>query len=388
MIKSVVIIEPVGGEGGMSFHNHQLSQSIGKLGWKVILCSSNSKAYSSEHYQSRDFFNDVFGSSPLIIRGIKYFIAIVRIVYLICLEKTSIVHFHFYRIGLKEAVMVGLVNLLCRNIVITAHDIGSLRNGDDFQYGFKYVYKKASTIISHSKSSFKALTDLNFSLDRKISLIPLGGYINYLPSPKKDTLKELIKQNNADVRIIFFGKLKRIKRVDLAIEAVGILKRKGISSVKLIIAGKPYDISEYEINNAILDQGVQDSVTFISRYISDDELSSLLAWANISVLPYDKIFQSGVLLLCMSNRLPVIVSNIPGMMEIVSDGLNGATFEADNVFDLAQTLEKLLNNSGHLKNLAINAYDFVERNHGWDLCGKLTVEAYSRTLKETSEHHR
>ena len=380
MIKSVVIVEPVGGEGGMDFMNHQLSQSIGKKGWSVGLCSSSSQSYSSTYYDSYDVFNGVFGSESILTRGMRYFLGLFRTCRLIILRDASIVHFHFFRVGLKETFMVGLVKLLGRKVVISAHDVGSFRNNDDFEYGLRYVYTRASAIICHSKLSSKALNDLNCSLEGKISLVPLTNYINYLPVPQQDYLKKLRDEDNQELRILLFGKLKRIKRVDLAIKAIGTLKRKGVSSVKLIIAGKPYDITDHEIAKAIFDEGVDDSVTFISKHISDEELSSLLAWANISVLPYDEIFQSGVLLLCMSNRVPVVVSNIAGMVEVVSDGLNGSTFLAGDALDLAEKLEKLRKNPDVLQDLANNAFDYVQSNHSSSLCGNLYVEAYSRTL--------
>ena len=80
MIKSVVIVEPIGGEGGMDFLNHQLSQSIGRQGWSVILCTSNSQRYSSAYYDSYDVFNGVFGSESILKRGMRYLLDLLVLV--------------------------------------------------------------------------------------------------------------------------------------------------------------------------------------------------------------------------------------------------------------------------------------------------------------------
>lgn len=382
MSKSIVIIEPVGGNGGMGFYNHQLSTSLNKAGWMVSLCTGNSSERSHGKYHVYNVFNDVFGSGFIIKRAIKYFLGALYSYRVVLLSKSSIVHFHFFRVGLKEAFLVALAKILRKKVVITAHDVGSFRNNDDVYLALKYVYSQASSIITHSAVATSTLSELNPSWGKKISRIPHGNYIGYLNNKLDTHTNPLINENKDEFRILLFGKLKRIKRIDIAIKALGYLKRKKNHAVKLIIAGKPYDIEEAELSQLIKDEGVEDNVSLILRYISDDELNSLFLRSHVSLLPYDLIFQSGVLLLCMSYRVPVIVSNIEGMTDVITDNVNGSVFNAGNYHDLAHKIEQLIEQPQKLAEITNNAYMEVKQNNSWDFCGELTAQVYSKLVNE------
>ena len=84
--------------------------------------------------------------------------------------------------------------------------------------------------------------------------------------------------------------------------------------------------------------GLHENVRLDIRYIPDEQVSNYYCAADFVVLPYKKIFQSGVLLMAMSYGTPVITSNIPGMTEIVTDGINGLTFQSEDVASLAASL--------------------------------------------------
>lgn len=361
----------------MGFYNHQLSYSLAKVGWRVFLCTGNSYEYRNKNYQVYNVFDDVYGLDSIIKRAIKYLIGVFYSYGVAILKKASIVHFHFYRVGIKEAFLIAFAKLLKRKVVITAHDVGSFRNKDDIGFALKYVYSSASAIIVHSSTAFSALIELNPTWDSKIALIPHGNFIDYFKNISEFGANLPIPENKDEFRILFFGKLKRIKRVDIIIKALGNLKRNGNSSIRLIIAGELYDIQKEEITKLISDQGLEDNVSLILKYIKDDELKSLFSYSHLSVLPYDLIFQSGVLLLCMSCKVPVIVSNIVGMTDVISDDLNGLVFEAGNHIDLSNKIKYLMERPDALEEITNNAFMKVKNNNSWNLCGELTDKVFS-----------
>jgi len=380
MNKSVVIIEPIGGSGGMNFQNHKLCQSIGKRGWSVSLYSSKTYMHRNENYEAKDFFNNVFGSAPALLRGIKYTYAVLLSSFLIFFKKIPIVHLHLFRVGLKEVILVLIMNIMKKNLVLTAHDVGSFRRNDDIKHGLNFVYSSATKIICHSEQARKALIDLMPELQNKIVMIPLGNFINSLPQNEENSLCKLEKKETKRFKILFFGKIKRIKRLDLMIRALSEIKKRNRIEVEVIIAGKAYDISEDEIIKSIEDLNLEENITFINKHIHDSEINSLFNWADVSILPYDTIFQSGVLLLCMSYKLPTIVSDISGMKEIVKEDFNGVIFKKGSVIDLCKKIEGLAMNPKKLNEIAANSYKYVEAKHSWDLCGKLTSEMYNNIL--------
>ena len=104
--------------------------------------------------------------------------------------------------------------------------------------------------------------------------------------------------------------------------------------------------------------------------------------ADFIILPYKKIFQSGVLLMAMSYGTPVITSDIPGMTEIVQNGLNGITFRSEDQNDLASTINNALNlNTQVILDISQNALALMKSKHSWGLIGALTLLEYKSCLQ-------
>ena len=88
------------------------------------------------------------------------------------------------------------------------------------------------------------------------------------------------------------------------------------------------------------------------------------------MLPYDLIFQSGVLLMSMSYGLPVVASRIPPFEEIIDDGINGILFEKDNTKDLAKKINYLMNDDNLLNKIPQKAINHMKNNYSWDHIAK------------------
>jgi glycosyltransferase involved in cell wall biosynthesis len=117
------------------------------------------------------------------------------------------------------------------------------------------------------------------------------------------------------------------------------------------------------------------------RYISDQEVPYFYAAADIVVLPYKRIYQSGVLLMAMSFGRPVVVSNIPGMLEVVTDGHTGLVFESENDQDLARRLIDAGNDSELLRRVAQRGYELMLARYSWTKIGRETATCYKRILE-------
>ena len=91
-------------------------------------------------------------------------------------------------------------------------------------------------------------------------------------------------------------------------------------------------------------------------------------------MPYELIFQSGVLLMSMSYGLPVVASHIPSFEEIIEDGKNGLFFENGNSDDLAKKLNALMNNNDLINEIPKNAINLMKSNYCWDSIAKGYVE--------------
>ena len=66
------------------------------------------------------------------------------------------------------------------------------------------------------------------------------------------------------------------------------------------------------------------------------------ASSDIVVLPYRRIYQSGVLMMSLCYKKPVIVSDLPSFKEIIVDQENGVFFSSDDSVSLAHAVSKLI----------------------------------------------
>src|SRR5206468_5693251 len=106
--------------------------------------------------------------------------------------------------------------------------------------------------------------------------------------------------------------------------AVRIVKSEGLHDLMLIVAGKvknrqaqPYWDS---ISRLISEQGLGDSVRTVIGHIPDEDIEVFMKAADVCVLPYVYIYQSGVLILAYRYGLPVVVTDAGSMREDVIEG--------------------------------------------------------------------
>lgn len=159
-------------------------------------------------------------------------------------------------------------------------------------------------------------------------------------------------------RFMWAGRLKTGKGADIAVDAVGLLRERGID-VKLDLFGMG-EPSERKAKLARIESlGLIDRVTM--RGIRPGELPQ--HYADYDALLYTarepEPFSMTVLEARLS-RLPCIVAKIGGNRELLTHGENAILFEADSVEALADAMEAFINRGDSGAGLA--AHDF-ERLH-------------------------
>lgn len=157
-------------------------------------------------------------------------------------------------------------------------------------------------------------------------------------------LKDFGPANNqrpmtGDVRFLSFGTLNYAKNVDLLIDAACMLYEDGVRGFKVSINGSCNDWSWYQQrikNPEIFELNI--------RMIDNSEIPNLFNGAHYLVQPYRVVSQSGPTKIAYNYNLPVIVSNLPGFMDELENGVNGYSFECGNVESLANRMRQLIEN--------------------------------------------
>ena len=167
--------------------------------------------------------------------------------------------------------------------------------------------------------------------------------VNFLHPPNPSRIQRLDLINPAEVRLLFAGRIVKVKGVHTAIEAIReIHARRDDLRVILTIVGDTED-QEYlgEIRKLADSPGVRDHVIFRPT-VAEDELFDLFQQHDIYLFPslYEPF--SLTLIHALESGIPTVASDAGGNVEIVHDGKTGLVFGAGNYKDLAGKVLKLV----------------------------------------------
>jgi glycosyltransferase involved in cell wall biosynthesis len=133
-----------------------------------------------------------------------------------------------------------------------------------------------------------------------------------------------------DIDILFFGRIEAYKGVDVLLEAVRLLRGKGLEPRVTVAGTGPFQIAPTP------------GVTVENRYVPDRELAGMVARSRIVVMPYRDATGSQVPQIAFTYGTPVVASLVGCLPEYVEDGVNGLLVRPGDAAQLAGALARLL----------------------------------------------
>ena len=184
-----------------------------------------------------------------------------------------------------------------------------------------------------------------------------------------------------EATLLFLGRLKRYKRVDLLLEAVAALVRRGISC-RLLVAGRGDDQLRLEALRKSLN--ISEHVDFLG-FISDAEKRDLLQKGWIHLLTSANEGWGISNLEAAACGTPTIASDVPGLRDSVVDGQTGFLVPHGDVETLSRRIEDLLGDDEKRQHLGVGARSFAE-GFGWDASARAMEAFLSGTLRSSLAH--
>ena len=380
--KSVALIEPVGGHGGMDYYDLGLCQGLLNAGWEVgwYTCSQTAEP-ALQRVSFYPVYRGIWGKANKFLRAGRYLYGSLRALSKASSSGEKVVHFHFFHGAAEELMLLLLAKSYGRKIVVTVHDVESFAHGGAPASGaVSKIYGLADKFIVHNSVSQRELVQALHADPAKITVIPHGNYLSSIRSvPPAAEARETLGIEAGQKVVLFFGQIKEVKGLDLLFEAMPQVAG-AVPEVVLLVAGRPWknDFAQYE---AIVERlALEKRCRLHIRFIPDDEISTFYAAADVVVLPYRRIYQSGVVLLAMSYGKAVLVSDLDGMTEIVTDKVNGFVFPAGDSAALGKALIGILTDDEGRESAAKRGYDYVRTRHDWDEIGRATGDLYQSLL--------
>lgn len=370
----VSIIEPVGGHGGMDYYDFSLCKALIDAGVAPILYTCD-KTSSKKGGMLRvvKAYRGVYGRMNPVWRGFRYLRGTIFSLTHGALRGSAVSHFHLFHIGPLEAFNVLCAKIAFSKVVVTAHDVESFKKGLSVGFLVSLVYRLSDAVIAHNEVSKRELIDKLNVPTKKIHVVRHG---NYISDVGEQIWSQVRTEPQSELRLLFFGQIKEVKGLDLLLRALSLALPACDGNISLTIAGKVWKDDFAVYAKIIEDLDLKGKVRADIRYIPDDEVAPYYLGADLVVLPYRKIYQSGVVLMAMSYGVPTLVSNIPGMTEVVEDGETGLVFNAGDVQDLARNLIRAYEDRDLLRRVGARGRAHVEGSYDWGRVGRDTAEVY------------
>jgi D-inositol-3-phosphate glycosyltransferase len=119
-----------------------------------------------------------------------------------------------------------------------------------------------------------------------------------------------------------------------------------------------------------------------SEFVPDAETEIYFKSADVLVLPYKYIFQSGVLFLAYNFGLPVIAADVGSFREHIVGGRTGYICEPENPVDLARAIETYFASELY-RQLEARRQDIqrlANERYSWIKVGEITRSVYKNLL--------
>ena len=378
MKRRVAIIDPLGAHGS-SHHLYLFGQAMGLINSGIDVRLYTNKETHNPNISGLcfyKFYGFLFSHKLKIFSGLKYILGSICSVFHARIKGCSIFHFHLFHTNIFIFFNLFLVKLIFGKSVLTIHDVSSFTNTKNNSFTVKWVYKLANLILTHNKFSKEEIMRLTNIKETKIKIIPHGNYRPFIKAQKdKNASRTRLKIPSNKKVLLFFGMIKKVKGLEVLLRALIEVKQQK-SDVILLIAGKVWknDFTPYQ--KIIDENNLQEFCLLHTKFIPQEDVAHYYCASDLVVLPYKKVYQSGVLMMTLSYEKPALVSNLPPLKEILKDNENGFLFESENPSSLVEKINSILSNENQLEKVRKNGAELIKTKYSWDEIGQQTKDAY------------
>jgi glycosyltransferase involved in cell wall biosynthesis len=178
-----------------------------------------------------------------------------------------------------------------------------------------YLLSVVDAHVVHSSYDLQAIPAVYPLGDALVRVMPHGPYNHVIRSaaiPNDQVVP------HAPFRLLYLGVVRPFKGVEDLVAAFSALDRDHASRFRLSIVGETWE-GWTAPDEAIARSPHADLIERVDRYVTDEELAAYVAQADAIVLPYHRSSLSGPLHIAMTAGLPVVVTAVGGLVEVVQE---------------------------------------------------------------------
>ena len=260
--------------------------------------------------------------------------------------------------------------------VVTAHERTRVQDAVH-----RRIHRLSPLIIAHSEFDRTRLIE-EFAIDPgRVIVIAHGeyGFFGHDAAPvEPEAARRQLGLDPGDEVALFFGYIREYKGLDVLLDAWPAVA-KARPGARLVVAGDPVRLDAAR-RDALLAAATRVGAVHRFGYVPFSEVTGYFAAADVLVLPYRHVSQSGVLFLALAHGLPVVATRVGALPEVLRDGESGLLVPPESPGALAEALVRLFGDADLRRRLAAGGRAVAAR-HAWPAIAERTESGLGGTRR-------
>lgn len=377
-LKKIVLVGPVYPyKGGISHYTglmyralrsrYDVSMVSYKMQYPKFLFKKEQKDYSNDTFKIDGTNYWIHTANPLNLVGTAWKIR---------REKPDLVIFQWWHPYFAPCYWI-LCRLLGRcRILFVCHNVFPHERFPMDRFLTKLVLRQGDYFITQSKMDAEDLLSIEKDARYVQAVHPTYNAFKF-EDMSREQARGLLGIGADERVVLFFGFVREYKGLRHLLRAMPLLRGFGMG-VRLLVVGDFGD-DRQEYMDLIDELGIGDMLEIHGGYIPDKEVEKYFAASDLVALPYESATQSGIVQIAYGFEKPVVVTDVGGLPDVVTDGETGYVVEPRNPDALAEAVRRYFEEGKEeefRRNIEHEAYKY-----SWDRMTEHVERLYGRNEK-------
>jgi L-malate glycosyltransferase len=175
------------------------------------------------------------------------------------------------------------------------------------------------------------------------------------------------------------GNIRRVKGIDVLVQAAGLICRKHPQALFLVVGGRSEEDYCREVESKISSLGLTENFRFLG---SREDVFAILRMSDVFCLPSRSEGFSNALIEAMAAKVPCVATDVGGNSEVVKHGESGFIVASEDFQDLAARLTCLLDEPSLATEMGLRGEEVVQSRFTAQAMIKGLVQVYQKLLEQ------
>ena len=376
------------GRGGLSHYVHNLSCALAERGHEVTLLTT--AGYELEEWRPQGSLRlekalgrlsdrargSLSGRSLSLVMKAEAVLDAFAATAVARRLRPDVIHFH--STNTSSLLYLTLLRYLRVPVVATAHVVTPHERTTLGDAIYRRIHRLGHLVVAHSEFDRRRLLEEVGVAPHSVVVIPHGEYGFFegggaVTDPA--TARRSLGLAPEDEVVLFFGYIREYKGLDVLLDAWPAV-REVRPAARLVVAGDPGRLDPAR-REQLRAQATGLDVIQRFEYIPFAEVAGYFAAADLLVLPYRHISQSGVLYLALSLGVPLIATRVGAVPEVLEDEESALLVPPESAADLSAATIRLLADP-ELRSRLARSGRRVAREYSWPIIAERTEKELAR----------